>query len=109
MPRAAAMAIRPPKAVTIGPGCLVDRGKPALVCSAGNTFTGSSSPRPFRRKEKSVIHPIIAPKHFRADEEGRGAEDPAGAGLIRLLAQARLDGVGLGFRKDFSRGETQFA
>lgn len=48
------MAISPPKTVAIGPDCLVDGDKPALVCSAGNaSFTGSS-PRPLRRKEKSV-------------------------------------------------------
>ena len=49
----------------------------------------------FRRKQESIVEPIVAPEHLGPDEKGRRTEDALRTGLLRLVAEPRFDRFGL--------------
>ena len=49
----------------------------------------------FRRKQESIVEPIVAPEHLGPDEKGRRTKDALGTSLLRLVAEPGLDKFGL--------------
>src|SRR5262249_5615626 len=49
----------------------------------------------FRRKQESIVEPIVAPEQLGPHEKGRRTEDALGTGLLRLVAEPGFDGFGL--------------
>src|SRR5215217_1141390 len=77
--------------------------------SRGAATTGAHVPCALpRRPGERAVEAVVAPEHLAVfREEGGGAEDPAGAGLLAQCLEARLVALRLGFLQDGRRVETE--
>jgi hypothetical protein len=106
-PSVTAMAISPRRVAEIAVDCSAAReGTRWVGFSDNGSFTVASN-RPFRREDKSVVQPIVAPEHLGPDKKSRGAEYASRARFVCLYAQARLDRLGLGLLENVGARQTQ--